>query len=317
MFFFYVILLCRKVEFNLNNILLIDGNAILTRCFYGIRPLTSSEGRPTNATYGFLRILNKLIQTENPSGICTAFDVSRNTFRKQLYPEYKSNRLESPEYLKLQRDDIKQILKYMNIPVYEHPDFEADDILGTISRILCESGCSCTIVTGDRDLLQLLSDNICVILIRSAAGKSQYIKYTTNTFEQEYGFPVSDFIAYKSILGDSSDNIPGVPGIGEKTACELVQTYHTVHNIFEALPSLTKQDGSAFRQSVRRYLEDCGRSNVELSEQLVTICKDVPVDIQISDIFVHPYDESKLHPFLSSLGLQSFCTSKSKHKKLF
>ena len=162
-------------------------------------------------------------------------------------------------------------------------------------------------------MLQLLSDSICVILIRSAAGKSQYIKYTTNTFEQEYGFPVSDFIAYKSILGDSSDNIPGVPGIGEKTAYELVQTYHTVHNIFEALPSLTKQDGRLFRQSVRRHLEECGRSNVALSERLVTICKDV----QISDIFVHPYDESKLYPFLSSLDLQSLCTSKSKHKKLF
>ena len=116
-------------------------------------------------------------------------------------------------------------------------------------------------------MLQLLSDSICVILIRSAAGKSQYIKYTTNTFEQEYGFPVSDFIAYKSILGDSSDNIPGVPGIGEKTAYELVQTYHK--------------------------------------------------DVQISDIFVHPYDESKLYPLLSSLDLQSLCTSKSKHKKLF
>ena len=255
----------------MKKLLILDSNSILNRTYYGIRFLSASDGTPTNAIYGFLNILFKLINEENPDYICGAFDLKAPTFRHKMYKEYKAGRKPMPDDLKVQMPFAKEILTAMGIPVLETEGYEADDIIGTVSRICDESGVKCLIATGDKDDLQLVSDNTNVILTVSRMGKSETVCYGIEEVFEKYNVTPEEFIDVKALMGDPSDNIPGVHGIGEKGAIKLISEYHSIENLYESL------ENSDIKGSMLTKLTD-GREDAFMSKTLAAICKTVPVD---------------------------------------
>lgn len=284
----------------------IDGNGILTRAFYGIKDLTTTNGRHTNAIYGFLKIMGRVVKEEHPDALCIAFDISRDTFRKRIYTKYKENRHQLPDELHEQKGPMKEILHAMHIPVYELENWEADDILGTIASTDERAGWKTVIVTGDKDILQLITCDTTVKIIRSGMGKTQTVNYTPSYFFGEYGFSPANLIDLKALMGDKSDNIPGVPGIGEKTAMALVQKYGSLEEIYRSLNSLMTPEGKPHKASVRNRLEAHGRSDANLSRNLATIRRNVPIDFSPENAIMQPYDNHSLRQLLESLELKSF-----------
>ena len=213
------------------NLMILDGNSIVNRAFYGVRPLSAPDGTPTNAVYGFLAILRRLLDEVRPDALCVAFDLKDPTFRHRAYEGYKAQRRPMPDELAAQMPVLKDVLDAMGIRRYEISGYEADDILGTVSAVCEKQGWSCTVVTGDKDSLQLISERTTVCNVRTAKGQTDTIFYTPQRFEEEYGFTSEKMVDLKALMGDSSDNIPGVPGIGEKTAMELIRKYVTIDNI--------------------------------------------------------------------------------------
>ncbi len=209
-------------------LLLIDGNSIMNRAFYGIRSLTNKKGFPTNALTGFLNIYLKLIKEEQPDRIVAAFDLRAPTFRHKMYDGYKANRHAMPEELAKQMPIIRILLREMGISVLEKEGYEADDIIGTLSRIATEQNSDCVIMTGDRDSFQLVNERVTVRL----ASNKEDIFYTPDKIREVYGVEPIQMIEVKALMGDSSDNIPGVKGIGEKTALSLIQKYKSVAQIY-------------------------------------------------------------------------------------
>ena len=205
----------------MEKMLVVDGNSIVNRAFYGVRMLTNSKGMFTNALYGFLNILLKYLEGEKPDYICVAFDVKHPTFRHEKYPEYKAGRHGMPEELKMQMPVLKELLSVMNIKICELPGYEADDILGTISAMCNEKGIVCDIVTGDRDALQLATDTTKIFLTSTKGGNTVTDVIDREEIINRYGVTPDRIIDAKGLMGDSSDNIPGVAGIGEKTAFSL------------------------------------------------------------------------------------------------
>ncbi len=253
-------------------LLVIDGNSIMNRAFYGIRLLTNKKGAPTNALTGFMNILLKLLKEEAPDHIAVAFDLHAPTFRHKMYSEYKGTRHAMPEELRSQMPIIKQLLKALGIAVVEKEGFEADDIIGTLSHAAELSGGECVISTGDRDSFQLITDKVTV---RLAANKEDII-YTPSKIGEVYGVTPREMLEVKTLMGDSSDNIPGVPGVGEKTALELIQKYHTVEYIYGNLDDIEVTKG------VRTKLEN-GRESAELSRKLAEISLDAPVPLDMGE----------------------------------
>lgn len=252
-------------------LLAIDGNSIMNRAFYGIRLLSAADGTYTNAVYGFMNILQKLKDEVGPDRIAVAFDLKAPTFRHKKYAEYKAGRRPMPEELRGQFPLIKKVLREYGCSVLELEGYEADDILGTLSKKYSSGGNSCVIATGDRDALQLVSDSVNVILTATKAGRPETTVYTPAAVAEKYGVSPSELIDVKALMGDSSDNIPGVAGIGEKTACKLIAQYHNIDAIYNDLESLEVTKG------VRDKLER-GRENAFLSRWLGTICCDVPIN---------------------------------------
>ena len=209
----------------------IDGNSILNRAFYGVRLLSNKDGVFTNAVFGFLNIFLKLLKEHKPDAVAVAFDVSRTTFRHEQYSEYKANRHGMPEELRMQLPLIKEILTALGYAVVGCEGFEGDDILGTLAAACEKNGGECVVVSGDRDCLQLVTDSVSVELVRTKDNTL----YTPEVFLEEYGFPSERMVDLKGLMGDSSDNIPGVKGIGEKTAKSLLQQYGSVGALY-ALP---------------------------------------------------------------------------------
>ena len=209
----------------MSKFLIIDANSILNRAFYAIRPLTNSEGLNTNGIYGFLNILLKEINDEKPDFIACAFDVSRVTFRTELYSDYKATRGATPDELKEQFEPLKKVLRAMNIAVLEMSGYEADDIIGSVSKKCEKNGTDCVILTGDKDDLQLISDNVFVKLIITRMGKTDTNLMDKNALFEKYGLTPPEMIELKALMGDKSDNIPGVPLVGEKTALSLLESY--------------------------------------------------------------------------------------------
>ena len=207
------------------NLMILDGNSIVNRAFYGVRPLNAPDGTPTNAVYGFLAILQRLLDEQKPDALCVSFDLKAPTFRHRAYEGYKAQRKAMPEELALQMPVLKEVLDKMGIRRYELEGYEADDILGTAARICERAGWNCTIVTGDKDSLQLISEKTTVCNVKTRMGQTETILYTPERFREEYGFAPEKMVDLKALMGDSSDNIPGVPGVGEKTAMDLVQRY--------------------------------------------------------------------------------------------
>ena len=204
-------------------LMVLDGNSIVNRAYYGIRPLTTRQGLYTNAIYGFVTTLQRLLDEEKPEALCVTFDRREPTFRHQADASYKAQRKGMPEELAMQMLPLKQVLTAMSIPQYELTGYEADDLIGTISRKCEADGWDCVVVTGDKDSLQLITDHTKVKLVSTRMGQTTTKDMTPQTFRETYGFDPIHMIDLKALMGDSSDNIPGVSGVGEKTAMALVQ----------------------------------------------------------------------------------------------
>ena len=275
-------------------LLILDGNSVINRAFYGVKPLTNREGLFTNAVYGFLNILEKMEKEEQPDAVCVAFDLHGPTFRHKMYDGYKATRHPMPEELAQQMPVMKQVLAAMNIPVYACQGWEADDVIGTVSRICSNNEWECVIVTGDRDSLQLIDENVHVKLVISKMGQTSATLYDVEKFQQEYGFEPKKLIDLKALMGDSSDNIPGVAGVGPKTATELLLQFGSLNGVYENL-----QD-SSIRPKLREKLEN-SRDNAILSYDLATIRCNAPIDFEPKDAIVQPYNKQELYAIFQKL----------------
>lgn len=247
-------------------LLAIDGNSILNRAFYGIRLLSNKNGVFTNAVFGFMNIYLKNFADVSPDAVAVAFDLRSPTFRHKAISYYKANRKGMPPELAQQLPIVKELLTHMGVKVVECEGFEADDILGTLAQSCTESGDHCYVLTGDRDSLQLINDNVTVLL----ATNKETIHYDTEKFTEDYGFSPIQLIDLKALMGDSSDNIPGVAGIGEKTASSLIKEYSTIENLYE------KYADSSLTKGVKTKLEK-GKASAEESKWLATIVRNAPI----------------------------------------
>ena len=222
-------------------LLLVDGNSILNRGFYGLPLLSDKNGVYTNGVLGFLNILFKTMEDEKPDYLSVAFDVHAPTFRHKMYAEYKGTRKPMPEELKMQLPIIREVLSSMNVNIVEMEGYEADDLLGTLAKKGEKAGLDVTLLSGDRDLLQIASDKIKIAIPKTTKGKTETFMYYKDDVVSEYGVTPVEFIEVKALQGDTSDNIPGVPGVGPKTATELIATYHTLENLYDHLDEITKK----------------------------------------------------------------------------
>ena len=262
----------------MKKILVLDGNSILNRAFYGIHALTNHEGIPTNGVFGFLQILKKHLDSLSPEYLACAFDMREKTFRHQAYAAYKGTRKGMPEELAVQLPYAKEAVRSLGFTILEMVGYEADDILGTISRMAEETeNCSCFLLTGDRDSLQLVSEKTTVLLMKN----KEDIAYTPERFFEEYGITPAQFVDVKALMGDTSDNIPGVPGIGEKTALKLIQTAGSLDTLYN------EERYKEFSPSVGKKLLE-GKESAELSKMLATIRRDVPLSVSIEALAGKP-----------------------------
>ncbi len=275
-------------------LLVIDGNSIINRAFYGIKLLTTKDGQYTNAVYGFINILNKLCDMEKPDGVAVAFDLKAPTFRHKMYDEYKAGRKGMPEELHSQMPIMKEWLTLAGYTYIECEGFEADDILGTLAKVCEESGNECVISTGDRDSLQLISDKTRVLLASTRMGKTEIINYDKQALYEKYGMTPEEMIELKALMGDSSDNIPGVSGVGEKTATDLITRYHSIDYIYENLDTLDIKD------SVRKKLQT-GKESAFLSRQLGTIVKNAPINTDLETYRKNDGDINALSSLMTRL----------------
>lgn len=254
----------------MKKLVLIDGHSILNRAFYGVPDLTNSEGLHTNAVYGFLNIMLRILDEEKPDYLTVAFDVKEKTFRHKMFTEYKGTRKPMPEELHMQVPLIQDVLKAMNIRVVTLPGFEADDILGTLSKKAEKEGLTVSIVSGDRDLLQLATDNIKIRIPKTKKGVTEIEDYNTAQVIEAYGVTPLEFIDVKALMGDTSDNIPGVPSIGEKTAGQIIATYHSIENAYEHIDEITPPRA---KTNLFDFYEQA-----KLSKVLATIEINAPID---------------------------------------
>ena len=250
--------------------MVIDGNSIINRAYYGIRPLTNREGLYTHAVFGFLTTLLRLKEEEQPDALCVTFDLHAPTFRHKADEAYKATRKPMPEELRMQVPVLKEVLDALNIPRYELEGWEADDLIGTISRKCEAAGWDCVVVTGDKDSLQLITDRTKVKLVSTRMGQTTTKDMTPETFREQYGFDPIHMIDLKALMGDASDNIPGVPGVGEKTAMDLIQKYGSIEAIYEKLPDIDAKPAAVKKLTAG---EDAARH----SYWLATIVTDAPL----------------------------------------
>ena len=276
-------------------LLVIDGNSILNRAFYGVRMLTTKDGKFTNGIFGFMNILLGMLEEYKPDSVAVAFDVKSPTFRHEMYDAYKGTRKPAPSELIEQFPTLKELLGYLGFTVVEKPGYEADDILGTLSAA-CGKDDFCYIATGDRDSLQLVRDNVNVLLATTKMGKSTTVKYDTEKIREVYGVTPEQLIDIKAIQGDTSDNIPGVAGIGEKGAAELIQKFGSIENIYENLSDLDIKPGMKVKL-------ETSKDNAFLSKKLGTICLTAPVDTDLSSYLIKEADAVKATNLLASLEM--------------
>ena len=280
-------------------IMVIDGNSILNRAYFGIRNLSNHEGTPTNAVYGFLSTLFKQEDEEKPDRIVVCFDVKEKTFRHKKFDFYKATRKPMEENLAVQLPLIKEVLDALGIVRCEMAGYEADDLLGTISRRVNEHGDECVVLTGDRDSLQLAGGGTVVRLVKSSQGKTTYTSYTTEKFREEYGFDPIRLIDLKSLMGDSSDNIPGVKGVGEKSAMQLLHDFGSLDGIYEHI------DDERIKKGVRtKLLAD--EQSARDSYWLATIDRSVPLELDVENLPEPKMDKAALYALLTRLEFDQF-----------
>ncbi len=275
-------------------LLILDGNSVINRAYYGVRPLTTRDGLYTNAIYGFLNILEKVEKEEQPEAICVAFDLHGPTFRHLRYDGYKATRHGMPEELAMQMPVMKEVLSAMNIPIYACQGWEADDVIGTVGKICSNNDWECVIVTGDRDSLQLIDKNVHVKLVISKAGQTTATLYDEEKFMEEYGFAPAKMVDLKALMGDSSDNIPGVAGVGPKTATDLLLKFGSLDGVYANL------EDKSIRPKLREKLEN-GKDSAYLSYDLATIRREAPIDFAPMDAIVQPYNRFELYQLFQKL----------------
>jgi len=281
-------------------LMVIDGNSIINRAFYGIRMLTTRDGTPTNAVYGFLNILLKLIDEERPDALCCTFDRKAPTFRHLAYEGYKAQRKGMPDELAAQLPILKDVLAAMNIPRYEMDGWEADDLIGTIAARDDAAGWDTVVVTGDKDSLQLISRHTTVKLVTTRMGQTTTKNMTPEVFREVYGFDPIHIIDLKALMGDASDNIPGVKGIGEKTAMGLVQMYGSIDHLYSHMPDIVTAPEVPAKPSVVKKLAE-GEADARMSFDLATIRTDAPLEFGPEDARRAAPDERKLYELFLKL----------------
>lgn len=279
-------------------LLALDGNSILNRAFYGIKLLTTKDGQYTNGIYGFLNILLKLEQEIKPDSVAIAFDLKGKTFRHEMYTEYKGTRKGMPEELAQQMPVLKELLSDLGYNIVTKEGFEADDILGTFAKTCAENGDECFIATGDRDSLQLACDKVSIILTTTQFGKGQSQIMDIEAVKEKYGLLPTQLIDLKALMGDTSDNIPGVKGVGEKTAVGLLQSFETLDGVYENIEDPTIKKGVK-----EKLIAD--KDMAYLSKKLGTICCEVPIDSKIDSYIKNPCDSAKVQKQLRSLEMFS------------
>lgn len=280
----------------MKKLLIFDGNSIINRAFYGVRLLTNSKGQYTNGVYGFLNIFLKFLEEENPDYLAVAFDLKAPTFRHKQYEGYKAKRKGMPEELASQMPLLKQILNNMNVACLEAEGYEADDIIGTVSYNCEKMEMQCVIITGDKDDLQLASDTTTVRLVVTKGGNTETTNYDSGKVYETFGVTPEEFISVKALMGDPSDNIPGVAGIGEKTAFSLIQRYKSLDDLYENIPQLKGSQKTKIEQ---------GKEMAYLSYDLSKIKRDVPLSLSIDDMKVREFQEDALYQTLSDLELKT------------
>lgn len=282
----------------MKKLLILDSNSIINRAFYGIRHLSAKDGTPTNAVYGFMNIMLKLLDEFEPDYICAAFDLKAPTFRHKMYEGYKAQRKPMPDDLRAQMPVAKDILRAMNIKILEIEGYEADDIIGTVSRICEREGVECFIATGDKDDLQLATEKTKVVLTVTRSGVNETTVYDKDAVVEKYGVTPSEFIDVKALMGDPSDNIPGVKGIGEKTALSLISKYSSIEYIYANLENIDVT-GAALKK-----LAD-GKDMAFMSKKLATIDTRVPIEVKFGECErTNEYGDG-LYGILDRLGLNS------------
>ena len=283
----------------MKKLLILDSNSILNRAFYGVRYLSAKDGTPTNAIYGFLNILLKLIKEQEPDYICAAFDVKAPTFRHKQYEGYKAQRKPMPEGLAAQMPLAKDVLRAMGVTILEKEGYEADDIIGTVARLCEESEISCFIATGDKDDLQLASDKTKVILTVTKSGYNETIIYDDKAVKEKYHVTPTEFIDVKALMGDPSDNIPGVKGVGEKTAMSLIEKHHSIEYIYENI------DGIGLKGAMLQKMKD-GREMAFMSKELATINRNTPIEFNAEKCVFDGFENNgELYEILKRLELNS------------
>ena len=288
----------------MSKLVLIDGNSILNRAFYGImgsKMLTTKDGKYTNAVYGFLAILFKVLDDIKPDYIAVAFDLKAPTTRHKLYEGYKANRKGMPNELAEQMPIVKEILTDMNITIIEKETYEADDILGTLSKKAEKKDIEVVIVSGDRDTFQLASNKVTIRIPHTKLGKTEVDYFDETAIIDKYGIKPKQLIEVKGLMGDTSDNIPGVSGIGEKTALELIKTYKTIDNLYKAID---EGKDNLKPKAKEKLIND--RDMAFLSKTLGTINRDVPLENKIEDLKIKEWNKEKVTQKFKELNFNRF-----------
>lgn len=275
-------------------ILVVDGNSIINRAFYGIKLLTTKDGRFTNAVYGFLNMLDAIREQVRPDGVAVAFDLHGKTFRHEMYEPYKAGRKGMPEELAAQLPVTKEVLAALGCEIVTCPGYEADDILGAYAAACEKAGEPCVIATGDRDSLQLVRKNIAVRIAKTTMGAADSVLYDEAKIKEDYGVPPKALIDVKALAGDSSDNIPGVAGIGPKTACDLIAKFGSLDGVYENLDSPEIRDGVR-----KKLIQD--RDNAYISKELGAIASVLPIEIDLDELKTRKRDEIKLRALFVEL----------------
>ena len=278
-------------------LVLIDGNSIINRAFYGIRDLTNAAGLHTNAIYGFLNIMFRIMNEEEPDSLVIAFDVHEPTFRHKMYEAYKGTRKGMPDELREQVPYLKKLLTAMNITTIEKGGYEADDLLGTLAKRGEAAGYDVTLVSGDRDLLQIATDKILIRIPKTKGGKTEIEDYHTADVMEKYGLTPLQIIELKGLMGDASDNIPGVPKIGEKTATELLQQFGCIDNLKNHIHEITKK-------SVRDTLTENFDMAI-MSRKLATIDTNADIDLKIEDATLGNIYTNEAYLIVKELGFKN------------
>jgi len=287
----------------MKKLVLIDGNAVIHRAYHSIpKNFTNRKGEKTNALYGFAMTLVKVLEDLKPEYLATSFDLAGPTFRHKEYKEYKATRVKADQDLYDQIPLIKEMVKNIGIPIYEKEEYEADDVLGTITTKMEKEKIQTFVVSGDKDIFQLIGANVKVYNLRK--GLSQSAIVDKEYVEKEYNLQPEDFIDLKALAGDSSDNIPGVPGIGQVTATKLLQKFDTLENLYEAIEKETGSKLDDFKPRIINLLKE-HKEQAFLSQKLATICKKVPIDFSLEDCLFGEYDKDKLKEVFEELGFVS------------